>query len=99
MAAVEFAGILLFIKFWNEISLVIQILAFISLLPANWFLFTLARWCIFVRRYVRIRDRRMNQLLFLLEQEEQLNYIRRMRRSPQVTLDSLSEKAEEITVT
>ena len=67
MAAVEFAGILLFIKYWNAISLVIQILAFISLLPANWFLFTLARWCIFVRRYVRIRDRRMNQLLFLLE--------------------------------
>lgn len=70
MAAAELAGILLFINFWNEISIVIQILASISLIPANWFLFTLARWCIFVRRYVRIRDRRMNQLLFLLEQEE-----------------------------
>lgn len=71
MASAEISGIYLYIKYWTQgISILFKVLACISLLPANWFLFTLAKWCIFVRKYVRLRERRVNQLLFLLEQEE-----------------------------
>ena len=71
MASLEVAGITLIISHWSDgISILFKVLALLSLLPANWFLLTLAKWCIFVRKYVRLRERRVNQLLFLLEQEE-----------------------------
>ena len=61
MASVEISGIYLYITNWtNGISNVFKVLALVSLLPANWFLFTLAKWCIFVRKYVRLRERRVN---------------------------------------
>ena len=68
MASVEVTGIYLYIKYWTDgINILFKVLGFISLIPANWFLFTLAKWCIFVRKYVQLRERRVNQLLFLLE--------------------------------
>lgn len=71
MASLEVAGIALIIRNWSDgISILFKVLAFLCLFPANWFLLTLAKWCIFVRKYVRLRERRVNQLLFLLEQEE-----------------------------
>ena len=77
MACVEVTGIYMYIVYWMQgINILFKVLAFLSLLPANWFLFTLAKWCIFVRKYVRLRERRVNQLLFLLEQEEQLQFLR-----------------------
>ena len=68
MAFVEVAEIYMYIMYWSQgIEIIFKVLALLSLLPANWFLFTLAKWCIFVRKYVRLRERRVNQLLFLLE--------------------------------
>ena len=68
MAFVEVAEIYMYIMYWSQgIAIIFKVLALLSLLPANWFLFTLAKWCIFVRKYVRLRERRVNQLLFLLE--------------------------------
>ena len=39
-----------------------------SLIPATWFQITIFKWCIFVKKYVQIRERRLRQLLFRMEQ-------------------------------
>ena len=61
MAGMEITGVYLFINYWSDgIGAMFKVLACLALLPANWFLFTLAKWCVFVRKYVRLRERRVN---------------------------------------
>jgi hypothetical protein len=44
----------------------------VSIIPATWFQVTIIKWCVFVRKYVAIRERRVRQLLFRIEQQDAL---------------------------
>jgi len=69
MTVVEVLGIYLYIKNWKSDNLnkIFFCLFAISLFPATWFQFTLGKWCVFVRRYVVVRERRVRQLLISMD--------------------------------
>ena len=64
MTIVEGLGIFLYYELLEddidgELSIVFFVLMALALVPATWFQFTLIKWCIFVRKYVRLRERRV----------------------------------------
>lgn len=84
MTTIEAVGIFLYVKNWNngELAVVFKTLMIISILPASWFQLTLLKWCIFVKKYVDIRERRVRNLLLRLDQEEALNITRANQPGP-----------------
>lgn len=69
MVSVELAGLVQYIKVidFGEINTGYYYLMGSAIIPATWFQFTVIKWCIFVRKYVTIRERRVRQLLFRME--------------------------------
>lgn len=70
------------------------------MLIATWFQFTIVKWCIFVRKAVMIRERRVQQLLHRLEQEDAINLFRQANRvSSRIAQDQLTTNSAEIKIT
>ena len=51
-----------------------------AMLVATWFQISIVKWCLFVRKAVNIRERRVQQLLHRLEQEDAINLFRQANR-------------------
>lgn len=77
MTVVEVLGVYFYIKQSSHNNVVFKVLMGLSVVPATWFQFTIMKWCMFVKKYVEIRDRRVRNLLLRLDQEEALQYLRR----------------------
>lgn len=59
----------------------------IGLLPATLFQLSSLKWCVFVKKYVTLRERRVRNLLIRMEQQDQEAMLRRNnRRSAQIAI-------------
>jgi len=69
MTSVEIAGVCQYVIAIQpgDVNVGFYYIMGLSLIPATWFQVTILKWCIFVKKYVAIRERRVRQLLFRME--------------------------------
>jgi hypothetical protein len=71
----------------------------VGLLPATWFQINSLKWCIFVKKYVTLRERRVRNLLLRMEQQDQQAMLRwNNRHSAQVAIQKLEGSTDLIEV-
>jgi hypothetical protein len=100
MTLVEILGIFFYVKQSSHNNVVFKVLMGLSVAPATWFQLTILKWCIFVKKYVEIRDRRVRNLLLRLDQEEALNYLRQTNTlPPKLVLENFDKSAAKIEIT
>ena len=100
MTSVEILGIYFYVKQNSNNNVVFKVLMGLSVAPATWFQLTIVKWCIFVKKYVEVRDRRVRNLLLRLDQEEALNYLRQTNTlPPKLILENFDKSTEKIEIT
>jgi hypothetical protein len=82
MTSTEIVGISLYVRLFNTGYVFrgyIYLMA-VGLLPATWFQLTIIKWCLFLKKYVVLRERRIRNLLTRMEQQDQQIMLRRNNR-------------------